>query len=158
MHPETRYRPGSHAGTFGASGRRRDLWFATDDGGAALMHLVVDLEPSAQAPARARSALAGTGAVLDADVQADLLLVVSELVTNSVKYGPGRPIRVDVQVHGARRVRGEVVDQGEGAEVVAAAAPDDDEPGGRGLRIVDQLARWGVHEGSTHVWFDLGDG
>jgi hypothetical protein len=51
-----------------------------------------------------------------------------------------------------------VVDQGHGAGLVAAAAPDDDRPGGRGLRIVDQLARWGVHDGSTHVWFELGEG
>ena len=29
--------------------------------------------------------------------------------------------------------------------------------GGWGLHLVDQVAqRWGVHEGSTHVWFELG--
>jgi hypothetical protein len=28
--------------------------------------------------------------------------------------------------------------------------------GGRGLRIVGSLAeRWGVHEGTSHVWFEL---
>jgi hypothetical protein len=28
--------------------------------------------------------------------------------------------------------------------------------GGWGLSIVDALAsRWGVHEGTTHVWFEL---
>jgi anti-sigma regulatory factor (Ser/Thr protein kinase) len=122
------------------------------------MRVVVELPSSPQAPARARAALSGTRTVLDEDLHADLVLVVSELVTNSVKYGPGRPIRIDVETDGPRKVRGEVVDQGEGAELVAAAAPDDDEPGGRGLRIVDQLARWGVREGSTHVWFELGDG
>ncbi len=121
------------------------------------MRVAVELSSSYQAPARARAALEPARAHLDADVHADLLLVVSELVTNSVKYGPGRPIRVDVCTAGRRRVRGEVVDQGESAEIVAAAAPPDDEPGGRGLRIVDQLARWGVREGSTHVWFELGD-
>ena len=121
------------------------------------MRLVVELSSSPQAPARARAALERARADLDADVHADLLLVVSELVTNSVKYGPGRPIRVDVETAGRRKVRGEVVDQGDSAEIVAAAAPEDDEPGGRGLRIVDRLARWGVREGSTHVWFELGD-
>jgi anti-sigma regulatory factor (Ser/Thr protein kinase) len=121
------------------------------------MRVVVELPSSREAPTRARASLRTTRRVLDDDVHAKLLLVVSELVTNSVKYGPGRPIRVDVQTDGARRVRGEVVDQGDGAELVAAAAPPDDEPGGRGLRIVDQLARWGVYEGSTHVWFELGD-
>ena len=121
------------------------------------MRVAVELSSSPQAPARARAALEPARAHLDADVHAALLLVVSELVTNSVKYGPGRPIRVDVCTAGPRRVRGEVVDQGESAEIVAAAAPPDDEPGGRGLRIVDQLARCGVREGSTHVWFELGD-
>jgi len=122
------------------------------------MRVVVDLPSSPQAPARARAALATTRTVLEGELHHDLLLVVSELVTNSVKYGPGRPIRVDVETDGPRKVRGEVVDQGDGAEIVAAAAPEDDEPGGRGLRIVARLSRWGVHEGSTHVWFELGDG
>jgi hypothetical protein len=28
--------------------------------------------------------------------------------------------------------------------------------GGNGLRIVDaEATRWGVHEGTTHVWFEL---
>ncbi len=121
------------------------------------MRVVVELPSSRDAPARARDSLRTTHRVLDDDVHADLLLVVSELVTNSVKYGPGRPIRIDVEVDGARRVRGEVVDQGDGAEIVAAAAPPDDEHGVLGLRIVDQLALWGVYQGSTHVWFELGD-
>ena len=121
------------------------------------MRVVVELDSSPRAPARARAELAPTRDALDPDVHADLLLVVSELVTNSVKYGPGCPVRVDVTTEGRRRVRGEVVDQGESADLIAAAAPPDDEPGGRGLRIVDQLARWGVYEGSTHVWFELGD-
>ena len=29
--------------------------------------------------------------------------------------------------------------------------------GGWGLHLVDQVAvGWGVHEGSTHVWFEIG--
>jgi hypothetical protein len=122
------------------------------------MRLVVELPSSPRAPARARAALSGTRTVLDEDLHADLVLVVSELVTNSVKYGPG-------QAHPHRRRDGRPAQgprrgrrPGRGRELVAAAAPDDDEPGGRGLRIVDQLARWGVREGSTHVWFELGDG
>ena len=31
-----------------------------------------------------------------------------------------------------------------------------DEGGGWGLRLLDKVSeRWGVHEGSTHVWFEL---
>ncbi len=122
------------------------------------MLLDVDIPRDAKAPWHARRAVERLEGAVDDDVRPDVMLLVSELVTNSVKYGPGRPIRVDVETDGSRRVRGEVVDEGDGAGLVAAAAPDDDEPGGRGLRIVDQVARWGVREGSTHVWFELGDG
>ncbi len=156
----TRYRsrPGSHDATCRRTGARAIYGARRNATRVDLMRVVVELPSSPQAPGRARAALAGTRTALDEDLHADLVLVVSELVTNSVKYGPGRPIRVDVETDGPRRVRGEVVDQGDGAELVAAAAPGDDQPGGRGLRIVEQLGRWGVHDGSTHVWFELGDG
>ena len=30
------------------------------------------------------------------------------------------------------------------------------EKGGRGLEVVDKLtSQWAVHEGSTHVWFEM---
>ena len=83
----------------------------------------------------------------------DLALVVSELVTNAVAHGQGA-ISLAVRVEGDR-VLGEVVDEGGGFErEVRERGPDD--VSGRGLHIVDALSsRWGVHEGTTHVWFEL---
>jgi hypothetical protein len=52
-------------------------------------------------------------------------------------------------------VRVEVVDQGAGFIPVARDRPVT-EVGGWGLHLVETLAdRWGVHEGSTHVWFEI---
>ena len=84
----------------------------------------------------------------------DLALVVSELVTNAVSHGQGA-ISLTVRVDGDD-VFGEVVDEGGGFErEVRERGPKD--LSGRGLHIVDALSsRWGVHEGTTHVWFELG--
>jgi anti-sigma regulatory factor (Ser/Thr protein kinase) len=82
-----------------------------------------------------------------------LELVVSELVTNAVLHGEGE-VELRLAVDG-QRIRGEVIDQGGGFErEVRDRGPD--ELGGRGLQIVEALsARWGIHEGTTHVWFEL---
>ena len=83
----------------------------------------------------------------------DLLTVVTELVTNSVRHGPGAPIDVRVQVADDGRVSGEVEDQGDGKVAIREITPG---TGGFGLRLVDSIAeRWGVYDGSTHVWFEL---
>ena len=83
----------------------------------------------------------------------DLALVVSELVTNAVAHGRGA-ISLRLQVAGDG-VHGEVIDDGGGFEQeVRDRGPDDFD--GRGLQIVDALStRWGIHEGTTHVWFEL---
>jgi anti-sigma regulatory factor (Ser/Thr protein kinase) len=84
----------------------------------------------------------------------ELALVVSELVGNAVVHGRGEII-LEVRADGDR-VHGEVIDQGGGFErQVRERGPT--EVGGRGLIIVDALSsRWGIHEGTTHVWFELG--
>jgi anti-sigma regulatory factor (Ser/Thr protein kinase) len=83
----------------------------------------------------------------------DLVLVVSELVTNAVEHGLGAislTVRVDDD-----GVFGEVVDEGGGFEREARERGPGDLRG-RGLHIVDAVSsRWGVHEGTTHVWFEL---
>ncbi|MEA2169629.1 MAG: serine/threonine-protein kinase RsbW [Solirubrobacteraceae bacterium] len=86
----------------------------------------------------------------------DLALVVSELVTNAIVHGRGA-ITLKLQRDG-ELVRGEVVDQGGGFErEIRERGPDD--VGGRGLMIVESLSsRWGVYEGTTHVWFELDPG
>ena len=80
-------------------------------------------------------------------------MVVSELVTNAVMHGQGG-IRLRLQVDDGH-VRGEVVDGGSGFEHELREAGRL-ATSGRGLLIVDALTtRWGMHEGTTHVWFEM---
>ncbi|MDQ4124981.1 MAG: ATP-binding protein [Actinomycetota bacterium] len=89
------------------------------------------------------------------DVRPDVMLLVSELVTNSVKYGEHGALRLQIEAKGPRRLRVEVVDQGVGFVPQARDRPLG-EPGGWGLHLVEALTdRWGVYEGSTHVWFEI---
>jgi anti-sigma regulatory factor (Ser/Thr protein kinase) len=113
----------------------------------------IDLPRDRQAPARARRALERVG--LAPDVAPDAKLLVSELVTNSVKYGGEGEVTLKIRSEHPRHVHVEVVDQGSGFLPVERDRPRD-QPGGWGLHLVERLARdWGVHEGSTHVWFEL---
>ena len=84
----------------------------------------------------------------------DVKLLVSELISNSVKYGHHR--RLHTSGKGPGHVHVEVVDQGVGFVPAARDRPKT-EPGGWGLHIrVEALTeRWGVREGSTHVWFEI---
>jgi two-component sensor histidine kinase len=118
------------------------------------MDLIFDLAADASAPSQSRTALlALTGAVAPRLLE-DLRLLITELVTNSVRYGPGGTIRVTVNVKDPEQVFAEVTDNGnQGAVEIREAAEDG---GGLGLRILDRMAsRWGVYEGSTNVWFEL---
>jgi anti-sigma regulatory factor (Ser/Thr protein kinase) len=83
----------------------------------------------------------------------DLSLVVTELVTNAVIHGRGS-ITLNIRVDGDD-VYGQVVDEGGDFEWgVRERGPG--ELDGRGLMIVSALSRrWGVHGGTTHVWFEL---
>ncbi|MGI8678713.1 MAG: ATP-binding protein [Jatrophihabitans sp.] len=95
---------------------------------------------------------------LPADLVEDAALLVSELVTNAVRYGrPAITLRVRLQ---PPLIGVEVHDEG---EMLPAAVPDRVLPtarSGRGLVIVDQVSSaWGVTP--THappgktVWFRL---
>ena len=85
------------------------------------------------------------------------LLLVSELVTNAVRYAEIDVIQVGVRTDG--RVRVSVTD--ESPETPRQQSPGLDEPGGRGLMIVDQLAQsWGVDPlpgDGKRIWFDVPD-
>ena len=63
--------------------------------------------------------------------------------------------RAAAQRHLAGEVSPEPLDQGGGFEhEIRARGPD--EVSGRGLFLVEALTnRWGIHEGTTHVWFEL---
>jgi anti-sigma regulatory factor (Ser/Thr protein kinase) len=88
----------------------------------------------------------------DAETLDNIELVVSELVTNAVRHGPGEVITLRMVTGPDGCISGEVVDQGHG--VVAIREQGLDTAGGLGLPIVDALAsEWGVYPGSTHVWF-----
>jgi two-component sensor histidine kinase len=91
---------------------------------------------------------------LDPDVLSDVTLLVSELVSNSVKYGKGM-VGLRVRVRSSRQVLVEVVDDGNGFDP-SARRSSRFEPGGFGLKLVDAIAsRWGVRDGHTHVWFEI---
>jgi anti-sigma regulatory factor (Ser/Thr protein kinase) len=92
---------------------------------------------------------------LSADSLTSLLLIVSELVTNSVRHAPGEPIEVRITVNDDGSVRGEVEDQGAG-DIEIRELTHGGTSGGFGLRIVEALTdQWGVYEDSTNVWFEM---
>ena len=97
--------------------------------------------------------------ILSPEVLEDLQLVVSELVTNSVKFGPKRSITLALSIGSQGLVQGEVIDEGDGERAKIEMSVEPTVDGGWGLHLVDQVAiRWGVREGSTHVWFEIGPG
>jgi anti-sigma regulatory factor (Ser/Thr protein kinase) len=85
---------------------------------------------------------------------ADVTLAVSELVANAVLHGSGA-IELRMEADG-REVRGEVIDGGGGFERQMRDDGGLEGVGGRGLFIVGRVAEsWGVHQGTTHVWFQI---
>ena len=85
-------------------------------------------------------------------------LLTSELVTNAVKYGPGDgEILLSV---GCRAAHLDVAVRDESDDVPVERRAGPTAVGGRGLRLVDQLADdWGVQVHPRHgksVWFRIG--
>jgi two-component sensor histidine kinase len=120
------------------------------------MRLVFDLTVSTNAPSEARAMLDALAADLEPETLSGLRIIVSELVSNAVKYGPGTPVQVELDVSAPDRVSGEVVTDGAPAGAPHIQARPGAH-GGYGLRLVDALSRaWGVREASTDVWFELG--
>jgi anti-sigma regulatory factor (Ser/Thr protein kinase) len=80
-------------------------------------------------------------------------LLVTELVNNAVLHGHGAiTFRAALDED---RLHVEVIDEGSGFEREVREG-DSDNLGGRGLRLVEaESSRWGVHEGTTHVWFEI---
>jgi anti-sigma regulatory factor (Ser/Thr protein kinase) len=116
--------------------------------------LSVELPRTPQAPFMARRALADLDGKIDSSVLPDVRLLVSELITNSVKYGGEGPVRLEVTAEG-ERIRAEIIDQGVGFTPVKRN-DDLDKVGGWGLHLVQKLTTdWGTYEGSTHVWFEI---
>jgi anti-sigma regulatory factor (Ser/Thr protein kinase) len=114
-----------------------------------------DIDRDLTAPTNARRAVESFGEVLAPSVVPDVKLLVSELISNSVKYGRDGRVQLILHSEDPQHVHVEVVDQGVGFVPVGRDRPKT-EPGGWGLHMVEALTeRWGVREGSTHVWFEI---
>jgi transcriptional regulator with XRE-family HTH domain len=128
----------------------------TDDGAWQPGEYRKRLPSTVSSPGIARAALAATAVGIPIALYDDAALLVSELVTNSVKHSGSRWIDLAIAL-GRDRLRIEVADQG--TQAVRPRPPDDD-GGGWGLTFVAEIAhRWGVErrpDGKT-VWveFDL---
>ena len=117
--------------------------------------VIIDIPRDASAPGHARRAIEDLNGRIAPDLVPDVKILVSELITNSVKYGGDGAVSLRVEAEGPRKLRVEVIDQGTGFVPVARRRPVT-EAGGWGLHLVHTLSdRWGVHEGSTHVWFEI---
>ena len=116
------------------------------------------LKARPEAAGRARHALDDLRGRIDAAALEALQLLVSEVVTNSIRHaGISSRSVIDLTVKPAgRAVRVEVCDRGRGFD--AGHVPvDARDVGGWGLYLVQQLAeRWGVDQDRvTRVWFEI---
>jgi anti-sigma regulatory factor (Ser/Thr protein kinase) len=106
--------------------------------------------------AGARHALDDVRGELGEEVHDTAALLISELVTNSVRHSnaAGGVIELMASIT-PRSVRVEVSDDGEGFDMMPV--PHDDSEAGRGLELVQELSdRWGRPTGMrTCVWFEL---
>src|SRR4051795_133324 len=100
--------------------------------------LSVDITRDQRAPAAARRAVERIDG-LDPELVPEVKLLVSELITNSVKYGGEGQVELQVLTEDPTHIRIEVVDQGVGFIPVARDRPLT-EAGGWGLHLVETLA------------------
>ena len=121
--------------------------------------LQLDLPRDVQAPGVARTAVNELcrELALDGKVRANLVLLVSEVVSNAVLHSSGphdAPIGLTAAL-GEEAIRITVTDAGEGF------TPGERDPsrldGGYGLFLLEKAAtRWGVDpQGPTSVWFEM---
>ena len=118
---------------------------------------VVILDRTVDAPRAARARVRAVEPRLGPERTEDAVLLVSELVTNAVKYGPEHgEIRLIIR-EGERTTRFTIHDTGAGPlPVMRPLERLPHEGGGHGLRVVEMVSdRWGVERGSTRVWFEL---
>jgi anti-sigma regulatory factor (Ser/Thr protein kinase) len=119
--------------------------------------LSVMATPAAVGTARA-AVTAWIGATISDAMLIDVLLLVSELVTNSIRHADA-PVDAPISVRAGVRgdlLRLEVGDAGLSG-TIARRAPDGGRAGGYGLNLVHRLSRrWGVdREIGTRVWAEL---
>lgn len=135
-------------------------WTPLDLGGHEVVSRLELRLPSGPAAARrARAQLDRLRGHIEDSVLDVVRLLVTELVTNSVRHGCARenePVDVEVDVF-ANALRVEVGDPGPGFALHHPPRPHQDRPGGWGLCLIDRLAdNWGVERrDGTRVWFEL---
>lgn len=109
------------------------------------------------APAMARMATAKVLRGQYGPATATSVLLVSELVTNSVRHaGMGSQEQVEMRITTyADRVRFEIIDSGAGFDYRPRDAAAG-RVGGWGLYILEQLSSsWGMEARPTNTWFEL---
>jgi anti-sigma regulatory factor (Ser/Thr protein kinase) len=122
-----------------------------------LLDIDLRLRPDADSPAEARRSLEVLRPSLDDALVDDAMLLVSEIVSNSVRHASlDSSDAIHVRVRGSdSMLHVDVVDPGPGfdPERLPTARPN----GGWGLRLLERLAhRWGVERNDvTRVWFEL---
>jgi anti-sigma regulatory factor (Ser/Thr protein kinase) len=117
----------------------------------------VEFESSPAAAAWARNALLPLDDRVEPVVMEDVRLLVSELVTNSVRHAGTESDHVKLDVKLADdTLHVQVADTGSGFEPRERMA-EATKPGGWGLYLVEKLSdRWGVARNSlTRVWFEI---
>jgi anti-sigma regulatory factor (Ser/Thr protein kinase) len=125
----------------------------------AVREIAVDLPPSADSVGTARARLESLRGTVKDDLFEDLRLLVSEVVTNSVRHaglGPHDAVELHVTAE-PDHVRAEILDAGPGFRP-PQTGPVAGAGSGWGLYLVGRVAdRWGVDraDGRTRVWFEL---
>ena len=122
--------------------------------------LSLELRGGLEAAAAARRALvAGDGAIAP-ELREDVLLLMTELITNAVRHGAAGPeetLGVDVRWR-QDWVRVEVTDPTTESRPRVTTSLNQHRSGGWGLFLVEQISeRWGVRhtESGTSVWFEV---
>ncbi len=128
-------------------------------GDASEVLLSLQLPSRDTSPADARDAMEALAPVLDGAYH-DMLVAVSELVTNAVRHAEvGPDARIELQVRRFDdRIRVEVTDEGTGFTKPREVRPlEEGQDHGCGLAMVDEFAdRWGVDGGDgTTVWLEV---
>jgi integral membrane sensor domain MASE1/anti-sigma regulatory factor (Ser/Thr protein kinase) len=141
------------------AGAVRPEGFGVEPGHGSTEMVSVALEPVPRSAALARAAISPLEGRLDAGLFADVELLVTELVSNSIRHARLRGhewVRLRAALEGPL-LRIEVSDRGVGFEP-GPPRPAEDGAGGWGLFIAETLAdRWGVDRDAvgTTVWLEI---
>jgi anti-sigma regulatory factor (Ser/Thr protein kinase) len=133
---------------------------------AAVDDFVVELGGGVHAAAAARRAVMARAPELPEPLQGDVLLLVTELVTNAVRHGPAEPedsVRLECRREGDRlrflvSQRSPQLNGNGAALVLGPPDTNGNPPSGWGLVLVERIAeQWGVlaNRPGTCVWFEV---